>query len=505
MKKYLSGILAVLLMAQLLVSCGETEQNSDDTAAQDVNSTAPNENPAETEEVSEYEQALESLEKYNFDGHDFNMIVRINSSVEWLIWRNRDIVAEEMSGEAINDAVFERNTYVRDNYNCNITQTQSYNPASDLDISIKAGDNAYDVALPALEQSTSNAANGLFYNLNNISSLHLDAPWWDQNANESLSIVNKLYFTSGDMIILNNDSTGALVFNKEMANAWQVENPYELVREGKWTFDKFYDQISLISDDLNGDGEMNGQDRYGFMLYADAQHCLYHGAGMDYGTKDADDKIVLTYNTEQSINVLTRVWEIMNDENISYSLHTAYDEIGSGSNAFVWGEGIFHNNRAMYYWLRLRDVEGMRTMEADFGILPIPKWDESQNNYRATVNFYVSCSIAVPVCTYDPELTGIFLEAMSCVSKYKLQPAYYDITLTGKYPRDVESSDMLDLIFSNRVYDIGMFANLGGVTEQLKTMLIDDNRNFASAFKSKDKVNARSLDRLVKNFEELEY
>ena len=34
-------------------------------------------------------------------------------------------------------------------------------------------------------------------------------------------------------------------------------------------------------------------------------------------------------------------------------------------------------------------------------------------------------------------------------------PAYYDIVLQNKVARDVESQEMLDIIFSSRVIDIG--------------------------------------------------
>jgi hypothetical protein len=94
---------------------------------------------------------------------------------------------------------------------------------------------------------------------------------------------------------------------------------------------------------------------------------------------------------------------------------------------------------------------------------------------------------------------------MNCISKYKLQPAYYDITRTGKYPRDIESSEMLDIIFANRVYDIGMFANLGNLTENLKTMLINDDRNFASAFKRSEKVVVKELDKIIMKYSKLNF
>jgi hypothetical protein len=119
-------------------------------------------------------------------------------------------------------------------------------------------------------------------------------------------------------------------------------------------------------------------------------------------------------------------------------------------------------------------------MEADFGIVPIPKWDESQADYRCTVNFHVSTCITIPITDGDPERTGVFLEALGCKSKYTLQPAYYDIALNGKYVRDEESSDMLDIIFANRVYDIGLIGDFAGIRGTIDTMVDKDDRNFVS-------------------------
>ena len=35
-------------------------------------------------------------------------------------------------------------------------------------------------------------------------------------------------------------------------------------------------------------------------------------------------------------------------------------------------------------------------------------------------------------------------------------PAYYDVALSGKFTRDEESAEMLEIIRRHRVYDFGM-------------------------------------------------
>ena len=477
------------MMLSAFISCADKKDDMNDSAVDtvqenDSESVSPEESEKSNAELKKEQLAKEEQEMLanipieDFGGYTFNFISRRENNPEWDIWGNRDIYSEAQTGEIINDAVYLRNRYVEEAYNCNITEFQSFNMLNDLKKTIRAGDDEYDVALPPLNQGINLAADGVLLNLGELSKLNLENKWWDQNANSSLSIGGKLYYTSGDMLILNNDSTGAFVFSKKLVQDNQLENPYQLVKDGKWTYDKFYSQAKDISADLNGDGVMDRNDKYGFMQYRDVLHCLFHGAGGNFGEKNENDLPYFTLDSDKNITILEKVFEIMNDPFNTYRLHMTYNE--GVTNAFVLGQSMFEENRVLYYWIRLRDIEPLRSMEADFGILPIPKWDETQTDYRATVNFHVSACITIPISNSDPERTALFLEALSCKSKYTLQPAYYDISLNGKYVRDEESSEMLDIIFANRVYDIGLIGDFAGVRGTIDTMVDKDDRNFVS-------------------------
>ena len=121
-------------------------------------------------------------------------------------------------------------------------------------------------------------------------------------------------------------------------------------------------------------------------------------------------------------------------------------------------------------------------MEGDFGILPLPKYDVSQEKYRSPVNPYSGAVIGVPPTVSDFERTGIILEAMAAESRYTLLPAYYDTLLMRKYIRDDESSDMLDIIFSNIVYDTGAVYNFGNVFTDFIGLASNNDRNVISLY-----------------------
>ena len=104
----------------------------------------------------------------------------------------------------------------------------------------------------------------------------------------------------------------------------------------------------------------------------------------------------------------------------------------------------------------------LRTMETDFGILPPPKFDENQANYYAAVDAWCMSAVSVPITVEDKEKTGLILETLAYESRYTLLPAYYYINLKTKFARDEESREMIDIILTNRLYDLGDIYYWGG-------------------------------------------
>ena len=59
---------------------------------------------------------------------------------------------------------------------------------------------------------------------------------------------------------------------------------------------------------------------------------------------------------------------------------------------------------------------------------------------------------------------------MAMLGAGDLTEAYYDKTLNGKRIRDVESKEMLDIIFASAVYDIGIYYKVGNLSTSVMTM-----------------------------------
>ena len=132
---------------------------------------------------------------------------------------------------------------------------------------------------------------------------------------------------------------------------------------------------------------------------------------------------------------------------------------------------MFNTKKALFYSHTMFYMDYLRDLESDFGILPYPKFEATQENYGNLVSAWHSYFLCVPVMNKNMERTAIILEELAYRGKKILTPAYYEKTLVGQYTRDEESAEMLDIIFANLVYDVGIYYNIGGYKDQLTAMV----------------------------------
>ncbi|MBQ2724123.1 MAG: hypothetical protein IJF78_00265, partial [Clostridia bacterium] len=103
MKKTLSLILAALLLASSFVSCSEKQNDGADetTPAADTADTAASADETVPEEV-ETDSNVRTWEGKTFDGYGVNILGRQSTTY------SIDFEAEEITGEIVNDAVYNR-------------------------------------------------------------------------------------------------------------------------------------------------------------------------------------------------------------------------------------------------------------------------------------------------------------------------------------------------------------------------------------------------------------
>ncbi|MHC1693911.1 MAG: hypothetical protein AB9835_01250 [Eubacteriales bacterium] len=486
-KRIFPVILSCVLIVPMMFSCADkdTAKNSDAT-------TQPQ---SQTAEVTTEGRLYPDLPEKDFEGYNFRILTKGQFDVHW---KSKDIYAEEQTGEVINDAVYQRNAAMMEKYNFTITEVPAQDTAATAKKSILAQSDDFDMLCMGIPAAGSLMSSGYILNLNDVPYMDLSKPWYDQNANKQLSIMNKLYMTVGELTIMDNDATWVVLFNKQIARDLGLPDFYQAVHSGEWTIDMMWDSAKKAAKDLNGDSVMDETDQWGMESESFNTFALCIGAGANVVSKDENDIPYFTMNTERFVNAFGKAMPMQTDYNTTMYV-TKFNSKFPGVS--VWSDCMdktFADGRSLFNFAGLNRVTLFRSMETDFGILPVPKYDKEQEKYYNVVSQWCSNSIAIPITVTDIERTGIIIEALSAESMYTLTPAYYDIALTTKSARDEESVAMLDLIFNNRVYDLANTYDWGGALSLITSMTDSAKTDLASGLESKtpafEKALAKFLD-----------
>ena len=156
-------------------------------------------------------------------------------------------------------------------------------------------------------------------------------------------------------------------------------------------------------------------------------------------------------------------------------------------------EQIFVENGALFYSECLAWSRVMREMEADFGILPPPKYDETQErHYSIIINPFMQM---IPVTSEDTGRTANVLEAFAAASHDTVVPAYIDITLTGKVARDEDTVRMLNLVFDELAYNLH-FSSLSLRSVSESVVKSGRENNLVSQLEAKESATAKELEKI---------
>ena len=498
LKRIMAMLIALLMLVPTLASCSDNTpaETKETTAQQETAQTAESTDASADESETEEERIKPNIpESADFGGDDITFLHWYNTAWTETVRQSRDIYAEGITGEAINDAVYNRNVKIEDAYKVKIALQleQSTDIASMVGQQVTSGDNTFDVVYQLLSAAPALIQKSYFHNLFNVPNIDLEKPWWDQNSISSLSTMGILPLVSTSINVNDKDATAALAFNKTIASNNQLEDLYTLVREGKWTYDKLTEMAEATYNDSNGDGTMTPDDVYGFLGGRDVIDSLYHGSGSQFITKNENDEFVFTFGTERDVDVISKGIDIVNS--VWYFNHHAWKDQSD-----ILYRQIFETGHGLFFWMRLDDVTNMRAGDADFGIIPIPKYEEAQDKYYSLVSQHTTGLMSIPITCAGDELSmvGMVLEALAAESHYTLIPEYIETSLKTKNSRDAESADMLDIILGNRVFDpmnVYSFANFG---DAIMDAADANNKDMASLIKSKQKLVNKSIEKVLK-------
>lgn len=477
MKKMMLLLAAVILSAAAF-GCQKNQTEPTTVAPQgDETQTPPQEDRTAASDWDDDEFYFGDLSSERYDGYNYRILVRQgNTNTQYF---------EEPQEDIVDNAIYERNKYVENKFGVTITVSESSNPEYETDAlnSILAGDDAYDVIFPHARAAFSYAVQGACANLRDISSLHLDKPWWAADIVESCTINGKLYVLDGDISTSGLSATHCLYFNKRIFDDLGFEYPYDMVRSGEWTFDEFAYLVRKGSADLNGDGLIDeDNDRYGFTTNMwSAPIVMPYTGGKRIYSKDESGKLFMSLYSDKTVNMYASLFGLMNSVAAEYNLPSS----------------VFKSGRLMFMDGGLGGAKSLRDMDDEFGIVPYPKYDEDDS--YATITNGVAPLMIMPITVADRERSGAITEALCAYGSRYVIPAFYDVTLKTKYSRDTESEEMMDIIRASRVFDLGYLAG-GPFSSTGYELASSDSSNFASFYAERKDQAQVSLDNFIRDY-----
>ena len=159
-------------------------------------------------------------------------------------------------------------------------------------------------------------------------------------------------------------------------------------------------------------------------------------------------------------------------------------------------EQLFVEDRALFYSECMAWTRVLREMEADFGVLPPPKYDEAQDRYYSII--IDPFMQMIPITAKNAERTGNILDVLAAASHDTVVDAYVNVTLSGKVARDADTVRMLRLVFDDLSYSI-YFAKVP-TRSTIVTNMGSAKENIVSALKTTGKVANKVLKEMNEEF-----
>ena len=481
-KRALAILLASLMLLPALAACGEADDPADTTA------------PSQTTSAEEGEDTIpadELPDDLKYGGEKITFI-----SVNAMDY-------DELTGDAVEDAIYERNKAVEERLDVEIEVIHEETPIDKVITAVSSGNTDYDVMVELCWRAAPKFTGNYFYNLRNTEYLDFEKPWWNQSFTDVVTYNDITFGVTGAMVLSLYRRTYVTVFNKDLFKNANQTYLYEYVENGSWTLDKQASLVPLFhQDNGNAKKDMVG-DVYGFVsndfIFVDP---YWASCEVEIIRKDANGDYEWVFESAKLHDMAEKVLALY---------------YGTGDAAYIENDDyqaeqtvmtVFSGGYAAMGTMVVQQLEDatMRNMEQEYGVVPIPKYSEDQKTYYSQMHdgFTVAC-LPNTVKADRADMLSAVLEAMSSVSYRIVRPVYYETTLRTKLAQDPQSAAMMDLIMDNIRIDAGfVYSHSMGSFHQGFQQLVDKGENDAvSRYKRMTTSAQRQLEGLIRQLDKL--
>ncbi|MBQ8566036.1 MAG: hypothetical protein IJ445_00445 [Clostridia bacterium] len=348
-------------------------------------------------------------------------------------------------GKEIQNAVLERNEFIEKTYGVKVNwmNTTKAGMTGELEKATLAKNVNFDLAAPRMMNTQSIVAGGYVYDLANREFIDFRNSYYNENSVNTYTALGHTFFVTGGFSIISKYSANVLFVNKNLMSEVSekgIEDLYNLVKEGKWTFDKLVSYCEAIHSD-NGDPE----DTFRYV------HGLH--------SNDIDKFFCSFGITRAGVNKATCEWELtINNENIDSAIDAVINTKTADWYMFgayaCWGPTAtdgFNKDKILFL---NETLDFSEYIEEDKGIVPLPMLNEEQGKYYVHCSNQMSVAMCIPKITQDRAMSDYFMDVLFWTGEEYVMKEYIKGLKTG-FTSDKDIEMLTDYIIPNISYDPG--------------------------------------------------
>ena len=496
MKKLTAILLVVLMLIPLIVSCGgndvttTTESPTTEAPTTEVPTTEAPTTEAPTTEAPTTEapttEAPSTIDpntpwssktdiRDTWSGKTLNVACSTWYSTG-APWAMPEVFITEKDdayfGKKIQTAVLDRNEFIEKTYGVKVKwlNTTKAGMPDALEKATLAKNVNYDLAAPRMMNVQPIVAGGYVYDLADRELIDLRNTYYDENFVKSLTAHGHTFFVTGGFSNVDIETAKVFYFNKNVLGDGiekASEELYQLVRDGKWTYDKLVSYAEAAYKD-NGNGKKDEEDIFGASISDGGYDRFFNSFGItQVGVNEATGEWEITLNDDRTDDIITVILDTKKADWLQ-----PFFGWGHVDADLIDGKYIFADYNLFEYHVGLSD---------NIGVVPFPMLNEDQGRYCVPYSTQMSVAMCIPKITQDREMSEYFMDVLCWTGEEYTMKAYLE-NKKEHIKSDTDMEMITDYIIPNLYYDAGLVVGWDRLFT-ISNMYANNQNNFDAFWK----------------------
>ena len=349
-------------------------------------------------------------------------------------------------------------------FNCHLENSvvSSYTLYDTIATKLMSGEKVADVITMQLYDVEAFRHAGLLQPLQSLPSLNLEHPKVIQ------SMVNNFTFNGNSYLYFYGNNVyevDGFYFNRDMIKELNLTNPYQLVKEKKWTWSAFSSMCAAAYKDLNSNNTIDIADRFGAYFSYDSVEGSLRSSGVKIISYN-NGSFNYTFNTPTCLNYLTQIKDSVNKGNLfinptEMTAPRAASKFVNGQLLFCREDSKIMSDEEHVFW----------GIDFDYGYLPVPTFEEGQSYYN-TCSTWLG-GLCVPKNTNQNMYIGYLMNSIADMTAslseedkadqlryfgndqetYDIYKSYDSVFQQELYCWQTQFKDLFTLTFNSMVFD----------------------------------------------------